>query len=92
MDHLGGAFIAVALNSLHLISIHKRNSVGFFLLEAKFVVFVDQLHLIDKLMGAHFIRLEKVDVVNLFAHSKLPETVHLLSKAVDRLVCRNAVY
>jgi len=82
-------FPILAELSFSLEFVHELNSVDILSLELPFMLIIDDLEFVRKLMGANFLCLEKVDGIAALTHVEVPHTEHLSSQAMNWLICLN---
>lgn len=86
-DMLGGAVRSIlAENSFDLRFVHQLYFPNVFVCERELLVLSDNLKLIRQLMGANFVNFEQVYFLRLLTDMECPNSVHLPSKTVNRLI------
>jgi len=75
-----------AKHSFDLVLVHEFDFPYIFFFEFEFVILPNDLKLVGKLMGAHFIDIKQVYDLFLFADMKVPNTIQLPSETMNGLI------
>jgi hypothetical protein len=79
-------FIVWSLNCGLEITKHL-NVVNVFLFESKLMLLIQYLYMVWSLMGAHFVCLEQIDLLDVLGYMELPLSESVVFQTMDWLIC-----